>query len=100
MTTVLDATKDVEATQQPVGTDRLAVIVPGYDELGTVAALLPRLEVKPGVSQIIVAVDGSTDRTSDELAPWQVQAGFNTGTRWLNVDLPSVVQCVKTKWWC
>ena len=36
MTTVLDATKDVEATQQPVSTDRLAVIVPGYDELGTV----------------------------------------------------------------
>ncbi len=63
MTTVLDATKDVEATQQPVGTDRLAVIVPGYDEVRTVAVLLPRLEVKPGVSQIIIAVDGSTSRS-------------------------------------
>lgn len=62
MSTLLDATNDAAATQeQPIGTDRLAVIVPVYNEERTVAELLCRLEAQPCVSQIIIVDDGSTD---------------------------------------
>jgi len=75
-TTVLDPTNDVEATQQPIAIDRLAVIVPVYNEDRTVAELLRRLEAQPCVSQIIIVDDGSTDRTYEELEPWRGRAGF------------------------
>ncbi len=75
MTTVLDATNDAEATpQHPVAIDRLAVIVPVYNEERTVAKLLRRIEAQPCVSQIIIVDDGSTDRTREELAPWRARA--------------------------
>ena len=77
MTTVLDATNGAEATQeQPIGTDRLAVIVQVYNDERTVAELLRRLEAQPCVSQIIIVDDGSTDRTWEELARWRAQASF------------------------
>ena len=69
MATVLDATNDVEATQQPVAIDSLAVIVPVYNEDRTVAELLRRIEAQPCVSQIIIVDDGSTDGTWQELGP-------------------------------
>ncbi len=90
MTTVLDATSDAEATQQPVGTDRLAVIVPVYNEQATVAELLRRLESQPCVSQIIIVDDGSTDDTWEELAPWRARASFNSEMPWLDRDAPIV----------
>ena len=77
MSTLLDATNDAAVTQeQPIGTDRLAVIVPVYNEERTVAELLRRLEAQPCVSQIIIVDDGSTDRTWEELEPWRAQASF------------------------
>ena len=77
MRTVLDATSDAEATQeQALGIDRLAVIVPVYNEERTVAELLRCLEAQPCVSQIVIVDDGSTDRTWEELAPWRARASF------------------------
>ncbi len=76
MATVLDATNDAEVTQQRVGTDRLAVIVPVYHEERTVAELLRRLKIQPCVSQIIIVNDGSTDGTWEELAPWRARASI------------------------
>ncbi len=81
MSTLLDATNDAAVTQeQPIGTDRLAVIVPVYNEERTVTELLRRLEAQPCVSQIIIVDDGSTDRTWEELEPWRARANINTGT--------------------
>ena len=74
MTTVLDPTNEVEATQQPIAIDSLAVIVPVYNEDRTVAELLRRLEAQPCVSQIIIVDDGSTDGTWQELAHWRARA--------------------------
>jgi len=71
MATVLEernATEPVEGAA-PATTDRLAVIVPVYNEERTVAELLRRLEAQPCVSQIIIVDDGSTDRTWEELEP-------------------------------
>lgn len=91
MTTVLDATCNAEATQQqPVGTDRLAVIVPVYNEERTVAELLLRLEAQPCVSQIIIVDDGSTDRTWEELAPWRARAGFGAAAPASGHESPTV----------
>lgn len=53
--------------------DRLAVIVPVYNEQATVAELLRRLEEQSVVSQIIIVDDGSTDRTWEVLTPWRVR---------------------------
>jgi dolichol-phosphate mannosyltransferase len=79
MPTVLDVTNDTEVTpQHPIASDRLAVIVPVYNEERTVAELLRRLEVQPCVSQIIIVDDGSTDGTWEELAPWRARASANT----------------------
>ena len=74
MATVLDPANDVEATQQPIAIDSLAVIVPVYNEDRTVAELLRRLEAQPCVSQIIIVDDGSTDGTWQELAHWRARA--------------------------
>jgi hypothetical protein len=62
--------------QRLVGIDRLAVIVPVYNEERTVAELLRRLEAQPCVSQIIIVDDGSTDRTWQEVALWRARATF------------------------
>ena len=78
MATVLEernATEPVEGAA-PAITDRLAVIVPVYNEDRTVAELLRRLEAQPCVSQIIIVDDGSTDRTWEELEPWRARATF------------------------
>lgn len=92
MSTLLDATNDAAATQeQPIGTDRLAVIVPVYNEERTVAELLCRLEAQPCVSQIIIVDDGSTDRTWEELAPWRARASLNTRVPVSNGDSLSVI---------
>ena len=72
MPTVLDVTNDTEVTpQHPIASDRLAVIVPVYNEERTVAELLRRLEGQPCVSQIIIVDDGSTDQTWEELEAWR-----------------------------
>lgn len=91
MSTLLDATNDAEATQAPpIGTNRLAVIVPVYNEERTVAELLRRLEAQPCVAQIIIVDDGSTDQTWDELAPWRARGSLSTATRVSVVDSLSV----------
>ena len=82
MATVLEernATEPVDGTA-PATTDRLAVIVPVYNEDRTVAELLRRLEAQPCVSQIIIVDDGSTDRTWEELEPWRAHATFTANT--------------------
>ena len=92
MSTLLDATNDAAVTQeQPIGTDRLAVIVPVYNEERTVAELLRRLEAQPCVSQIIIVDDGSTDRTWEELEPWRTRASFTATLIETGVHLPSVI---------
>ena len=92
MTTVLDATNGAGGNyEHPVGTDRLAVIVPVYNEERTVAELLRRLEAQPCVSQVIIVDDGSTDRTWEELAPWRARASFNSTTRVSDGDSVSVI---------
>ncbi|RLT09759.1 MAG: glycosyltransferase [Planctomycetota bacterium] len=92
MSTLLDATNDAAVTQeQPIGTDRLAVIVPVYNEERTVAELLRRLEAQPCVSQIIIVDDGSTDRTWEELEPWRTRASFTAALIETGVHLPSVI---------
>ena len=92
MSTLLDATNDAAVTQeQPIGTDRLAVIVPVYNEERTVAELLRRLEAQPCVSQIIIVDDGSTDQTWEELEPWRARASINSTTRESDGDSLSVI---------
>ncbi len=92
MSTLLDATNDAAVTQeQPIGTDRLAVIVPVYNEERTVAELLRRLEAQPCVSQIIIVDDGSTDRTWEELEPWRSRASFTPIPAEYGCDSLSVV---------
>jgi|GEM_PF-279750 len=78
MATVLEERNatEPEAGTAPATIDRLAVIVPVYNEDRTVAELLRRLEAQPCVSQIIIVDDGSTDRTWEELEPWRARATF------------------------
>ena len=74
MGTVLEEQNETRSTETVATSDRLAVIVPVYNEERTVAELLRRLEVQPCVSQIIIVDDGSTDRTYEELKPWRAMA--------------------------
>jgi len=82
MATVLEERNAAEPVEGivPATTDRLAVIVPVYNEERTVAELLRRLEAQPCVSQIIIVDDGSTDRTWEELEPWRARATFTANT--------------------
>ena len=76
MVTALEEQIDRRPTESAAATDRLAVIVPVYNEERTVAELLRRLEVQPCVSQIIIVDDGSTDRTYEELELWRGRERF------------------------
>ena len=77
MATVLDEQNETRPTEAAATSDRLAVIVPVYNEERTVAELLRCLEVQPCVSQIIIVDDGSTDQTYEELGPWRSRAAIN-----------------------
>jgi len=76
METVLEEQNETRPTESAATSDRLAVIVPVYNEERTVAELLRRLEVQRCVSQIIIVDDGSTDRTYEELEPWRARASL------------------------
>ena len=61
----------------PSTTDRvLSVIVPVYNERGTVAACLERVNRVPIVKEIIVVDDGSTDGTRELLRQYEQRPGF------------------------
>ena len=98
MATVLEEQQEsppvAEAT--PATSDRLAVIVPVYNEERTVAELLRRLEAQPCVSQIIIVDDGSTARTWEELEPWRARATFTANTR-EDTQLVIVIQHEKNR---
>src|SRR5262249_51785918 len=53
----------------------LTVIIPVYNEHGTVDELLRRVVAAPYVGQIVVVDDGSRDGTSDVLARWEDHPG-------------------------
>jgi glycosyltransferase involved in cell wall biosynthesis len=53
----------------------LTVIIPVYNEQGTVDELLRRVVAAPYVEQIVVVDDGSRDGTSDVLARWEDHPG-------------------------
>jgi glycosyltransferase involved in cell wall biosynthesis len=54
----------------------LSVIVPVYNECGTVAECLERVSRVPVVGQIVVVDDGSTDGTRDILRQYEQRPGF------------------------
>lgn len=49
----------------------LTVLVPAYNEAGTIAEVLRRVLALPYDKQVIVVDDGSTDGTSQILGPWR-----------------------------
>jgi glycosyltransferase involved in cell wall biosynthesis len=51
----------------------LSVIVPIYNEEGTIDTVLSRILAQPSVEQIIAVDDGSTDRSRELLRRWQLQ---------------------------
>jgi glycosyltransferase involved in cell wall biosynthesis len=51
----------------------LSVIVPIYNEEGTIDTVLSRILSQPSVAQIIAVDDGSTDRSREHLLRWQRQ---------------------------
>jgi glycosyltransferase involved in cell wall biosynthesis len=55
---------------------KLSVIVPVFNERGTVAELLHRVEKVPLEKEIIVVDDGSTDGTRDILKQFESRQGF------------------------
>ena len=77
METAIEQHNGTHSAESAAATDRLAVIVPVYNEERTVAELLRRLEVQPCVSQIIIVDDGSTDRSYEELGPWRSRVAIN-----------------------
>ena len=79
METAIEQRNERRGTERAVAatSDRLAVIVPVYNEERTVAELLRRLEVQPCVSQIIIVDDGSTDRTYEVLETWRGRAAIH-----------------------
>jgi glycosyltransferase involved in cell wall biosynthesis len=50
---------------------RVSFIVPAYNEAGTIAEVLRRIEALPLERQIVVVDDGSTDSTQAALEPWR-----------------------------
>ena len=70
----------------------LSIIVPVYNEAGTIAAVLDRLRTVPlpVPREIIVVNDGSTDATADVLASHQAQQGF-TVINQSNQGLPNAL---------
>ena len=91
MATLLDEQNETRPTELAATSDRLAVIVPVYNEERTVAELLLRLEAQPCVSQIIIVDDGSTDGTWEELAPWRARADSGRAARVSDHDSLSVI---------
>lgn len=50
---------------------KLSVIIPAYNEAGTLPTLLPKVLALPAVQQVIVVDDGSSDLTPQILAPFR-----------------------------
>ena len=51
--------------QEGSSTLTLGVLVPAYDEEATIGDLLGRLLAVPGIDEVVVVDDGSTDATAD-----------------------------------
>jgi len=69
-------TADTEARQQSRGGPRVSILIPTLDEGGNIGALIDDLlntKALPGPIEIIVADDGSTDSTVDEVRSRSVQ---------------------------
>src|SRR5262245_39082301 len=65
--------REVPATIRPLmsGSGRLSVLVPVYNEVGTVRALLDRVRDVPLRKEVIVVDDGSSDGTHRVLAEYR-----------------------------
>jgi glycosyltransferase involved in cell wall biosynthesis len=62
------------APSREAGTPLLTVLVPAYNEAGTIEELLRRvLDAPPAEKQVVVVDDGSTDGTCEIVRGWELQ---------------------------
>jgi len=52
---------------------RLSVVIPVYNERGTLETIMSRVEAAPFEKEILIVDDGSTDGTRDILQQWQAE---------------------------
>ena len=72
----LEASRDSRHNARRMRADfRLSVLVPVFNEAGTIRTLLERVMAVPIPKEIIVVDDGSTDGTRDVLAAIKAEAG-------------------------
>ena len=83
---ILDSSNSVETPPSALNSPTLTVIVPVFNEAGTIDEVLRRVLAAPYAKQVLVVDDCSTDGTADRLAQWEghpevelLQHGRNQG---------------------